>query len=113
MAQIDPILPQAIGKLSDIFMAALGATRSASRRDNPFWTVRIHRDRHLGGDRLIDADMSANTVDIMLPRCLVTTDVVRELGKHGTEVLRWFIATTPIVGAGARLSIPVPRLTRW
>ncbi|MET8866468.1 hypothetical protein ABZW11_26320 [Nonomuraea sp. NPDC004580] len=95
--QIDPLIGAAFASFSQSVLDGLQLPLlPGCRRPN---RVRVHREHSLGGDQLIKADVS-RTIDVFVPADLMTEEVAKFIGLHGTEVLRYLLATMPVLGGG-------------
>ena len=94
---MDDILAPAITELSVDLMETLGMRRVAFHVA-PIWEVRVHRDWSMGGDRLAEAEVTSEALDIFVPADLVRARVAVEIGRQSTAITRRFAARTPIIG---------------
>ncbi|WP_144069897.1 hypothetical protein [Nonomuraea indica] len=88
-AQMDLLLIPALDGLSDAILSVLPGTDAAR--------VRVHRDHKLGGTELIVAEVTDN-IDVFLPHELLTKEVSKQIGLHGTRVLATFIQMAAVIG---------------
>lgn len=91
-AQIDPLLGHALIGLGNIVVSLLGEGLTPSK-------VRFHRCHQLGGSELVAAEIS-DAIDVLMPWDLVTREVTRQLGLHGTTVLQELLRMPHICGRG-------------
>jgi len=87
--KMDPLLGPALAEASTAMQAVLPALRPTR--------VRVHRDRGLGGDQLLVADV-ADVVEVCVPYELMKQEVAQQVSLHGTLVLRTILARTPVIG---------------
>lgn len=92
---MDPLLGPAIADMfNNGLMRDLGIKYAPLPDAEPMWRVRVHRDHALGGARLVEADLTASTLNLHLPYELIKKPAAIELGRHSTCATRRFVATS-------------------
>lgn len=95
---IDPILSSTIADVSANLVDLLGLVPYPEPGALPMLDVRIHRDPSLGGDQLIDHDLTPTRLDMFFPRDLLTRDLARGLELHANLAFARFFRRLIIPG---------------